>query len=161
MRGECKRGIMSLIAERDMFKHFANNQIERRRATRLLIEIPVMLECAGIVHTCHMTNISDTGARLETPTPPVQNSPAFLVMGEERIACQIVWVRQQSCGIHFDHNLGQTRLDIITSASPTVTPEADPLCTPAPSTNHTPASQNAAPFARFGRKRAGLIARED
>lgn len=153
---------MGLIAERDVFKHFANNQIERRRATRMLIEIPVTLECAGVVHTCHMTNISDTGARLETPAPPTKGSAAFLVMGEDRIACRIVWVRQQTCGIHFDHNLGEARLDTITSASPTVTPEPYPPNAaepPASPDKTTPSRRTSA--AQFGRKRAALVARED
>ena len=159
MRGACKREIMGLIAERDVFKHFANNQIERRRATRMLIEIPVKLECAGMVHTCHMTNISDTGARLETPTPPATGNSAFLVMSEDRIACQIVWMRQQSFGIHFDRNLGEARLDTITAASPTVTEEADPPNTPEPPATCAPATNHAAPSNGFGRKRAALIAR--
>ena len=139
---------MDQIADTRSYDQIAKNQIERRRSTRMLIEIPVTLATASDLHKCHMTNISDAGAMLETPAPPNPGTPARLVMGDDVVQCQVVWARQQMCGIKFDHSLGADKLGSITSETGKAQSKAGGT---APSNGHSP----------YGRKRASLVASED
>ncbi|MEM7780639.1 MAG: PilZ domain-containing protein [Pseudomonadota bacterium] len=105
---------MGQTVDTQTYETLARNQIERRSTTRMLVEIQVTLATDKDLHVCHMTNISDEGAMLETPSPPVSGTRARLVMGDDVVQCEVVWRRQQMCGVKFHQTLGTTMLGSIT-----------------------------------------------
>lgn len=78
---------------------------ERRRTGRLLVDIPVALRTVTGLRECKITNISDSGARLEMETPPAPGVSGWLVMGEDEIYCTSIWYAEGACGIEFEHTL--------------------------------------------------------
>lgn len=85
-------------------------QSERRRSGRMLIAIPVALRTVSGLRECNMSNISDTGAKLEMEKPPVTGISGWLVMGEDEIYCTVVWSNEGTCGVEFERSLGPNRL---------------------------------------------------
>ncbi|AWW75306.1 hypothetical protein CD351_12785 [Erythrobacter sp. KY5] len=77
-------------------------EIERRRAGRMLVEIPVGLRTVSGVRDCKIANISDAGAKLELDDPPPMGVTGWLVMGEDEVYCTVVWTNETACGVEFE-----------------------------------------------------------
>lgn len=88
-------------------------QTERRRSSRLLVEIPVGFRTVSGLRECSLSNISDAGAMLETEHPPAQGTGGWLVMGEDEVYCTVVWSSDATCGIEFERGLASAQLDQI------------------------------------------------
>lgn len=84
----------------------ANNQqaveIERRRTSRTLVDVPIGLRTVSGVRECRITNISDAGAKLELENPPPEGVTGWLVMGEDEVYCTIAWSSEGTCGVEFE-----------------------------------------------------------
>lgn len=85
-------------------------QMERRRTARFTIDIPVILRTISGDRHCHMANISDNGAKLETPEPPPQGVSGWLIMGKQEIYCTVIWANDSACGIEFERAIGEQTL---------------------------------------------------
>jgi len=85
-------------------------QAERRRNVRFTIDIPVCFRTIAGDRPCHMANISDSGAKLETSAPPREGVTGWLVLGNEEIFCKVIWTSETACGVEFERTLGQDRL---------------------------------------------------
>ncbi len=85
-------------------------QADRRRSARFSTEIPVVLRTVLGNRECRISNISDSGAKLQTSSPPPANIAACLIMGEDEIFCTVVWSREESCGVEFERAIGETKL---------------------------------------------------
>ena len=77
-------------------------QKDRRRTARFVTDISVVLRTVLGNRSCHMSNISDKGAKLETSSPPPEGIAACLVMGEQEIYCKVIWSKEDACGVEFD-----------------------------------------------------------
>ena len=116
-------------------------QMERRRTSRPVVDIPVLFKTISGEQECQMANISDHGAKLEMPDPPVEGVCGFLVLDGEEIYCKVIWSGEGICGIEFEKTLGDYSLKQIVGAQNSEAPTAN--------TGRIPA----------GRKRSGLVSR--
>jgi hypothetical protein len=126
---------MSSLASRQPAAH-----AERRRSSRLLVEIPVSLRTVSGVRECALSNISDQGAMLEIEAPPPIGISGWLLMGDEELYCTVIWSKVRTCGIAFENTLGAERIDRV------VGDHAREL---GPAANRS--------NIRMGRKRSGLV----
>lgn len=85
-------------------------QMERRRAARFAIDIPVILRTISGDRNCRMANISDNGAKLETADPPREGITGWLVMGSQEMFCKVIWSNDTACGIEFERAIGEDML---------------------------------------------------
>ncbi len=101
---------MSSLAVRQLTVH-----AERRGAGRFLVEIPVKFRTVSGIRDCWMGNISDTGAMIQTDSPPAEGVSGWLIMGDVELYCSVAWSSDRNCGIKFEHALGQATLAHIAS----------------------------------------------
>ena len=85
-------------------------QVERRRSARLTIDIPVTFRTISGDRECRMANISDSGAKLETDTPPRKGVSGWLVMGTQEIYCSVIWANDNDCRVEFERSIAQDTL---------------------------------------------------
>ena len=116
-------------------------QKERRRSSRLMVEIPVGFRTVSGTRECQMANISDNGAKLELYDPPAEGVSGWLVLDGAEIYSRVVWSGETACGIEFERTLGDYTLRQIVGAKNSEAPTAN--------TGRIQA----------GRKRSGLISR--
>ncbi len=83
---------------------------DQRRSARLMVAIPVTFRTASGDRQCHMANISDQGAKLETESPPGQGVSGMLIMGKEEVYCTVIWSNETACGIEFERCIGDAAL---------------------------------------------------
>ncbi len=83
---------------------------DQRRSARLMVAIPVTFRTASGDRQCHMANISDQGAKLETESPPGQGVSGMLIMGKEEVYCTVIWSNEAACGIEFERCIDDTKL---------------------------------------------------
>ena len=116
-------------------------QMERRRSTRLVVEIPVAFKTVSGSRPCQMANISDHGAKLEMPDPPVEGVSGWLVLDGSEIYSKVIWSGDSACGIEFERTLGDYTLKQIVGAQNREAPTAN------------------AGRIQAGRKRSGLVSK--
>ena len=104
---------MSSLASSKQVIQSAKAQTERRRSSRLLVEIPVGFRTVSGLRECSLSNISDVGAMLEVEHPPAQGTSGWLVMGEDEVYCTVVWSSETTCGIEFERGLPTNQIDQI------------------------------------------------
>ncbi len=83
---------------------------DQRRSGRFAVAIPVTFRTASGERLCHMANISDLGAKLETERPPASGVSGMLVLGADEIYCTVIWTNETSCGIAFERSIGEDAL---------------------------------------------------
>ena len=115
------------------------DQIERRKAIRRVVEIPVGFKTVSGTRACHMANISDNGAQLEMENTPIVGASGWLVLDDTEIYCKVIWADDHRCGIEFERSLGQGTLKEITG----------------PQERHRPIVNRSR--IQAGRKRSGLV----
>lgn len=117
-------------------------QMERRRSSRLLVEIPVSFRTVSGTRECQMANISDNGAQLEMADPPVEGMAGWLVLDGAEIYSRVIWSGETTCGIEFEKTLGDYTLKQMVGTQNQEAPTAN--------TGRIQA----------GRKRSGLVSRD-
>ena len=117
-------------------------QMERRRTTRRLVEIAVAFRTASATIACEMTNISDNGAQLQMPDPPVEGVTGWLILDGAEIGARVVWSGETSCGIEFEQTIGEFTLKQMVGSNAQEAPTAN------------------ASRIQAGRKRSGLVSRD-
>lgn len=86
------------------------DQIERRRAIRVTVEIPVGFKTVSGTRACHMANISDSGAKLELADPPAEGVSGWLILTDVEIYCRVIWSGDNACGVEFERSVGGSTL---------------------------------------------------
>lgn len=116
-------------------------QMEQRRSSRLVVEIPVGFKTVSGIRECQMANISDHGAKLDLADPPREGVSGWLMLDGSEIYCTVIWSGDRSCGIEFERTLGDQTLMRIAGKQDRQGPAAN--------------------FGRIqqGRKRSGLVCR--
>ncbi len=88
-------------------------QQDRRRSARFIVEVPAFIQTVVGKRPCHISNISDQGAMIETDNAPPAGIAACLTMGETEIFCTVKWSDKGKCGVEFENPLLDTTLAAI------------------------------------------------
>ena len=83
---------------------------DQRRSARFVVAIPVVFRTASGDRQCHMSNISDAGAKLETETPPTKGVSGILLLGDEEVFCKVIWSNDTACGVEFERKVKEATL---------------------------------------------------
>ena len=121
--------------------HDGGYHVERRLAARIEVDYPAILQTPGGTRTVRLTDMSQTGARLDMRDPPKAGIVALIQLGSQEVFCRIAWAGADCCGLAFDKPIARELVAAITGAN-----EVQPT-----------SSVNTARI-RLGRKRAGLRA---
>jgi len=76
--------------------------IERRRTRRSRATCGASLEIPDGEIFGQLWDLSETGARVQTAIPPEPGTQALLKWGSERVECEVVWARDDMCGVTFE-----------------------------------------------------------
>ena len=76
--------------------------IERRRSRRSRATCGAILETPDGEIAGQLWDLSETGARVQTTYPPEQGTQALLKWGSEKVECEVVWARDDMCGVTFE-----------------------------------------------------------
>ena len=87
---------------------------DQRRSARFVVAIPVIFRTASGDRQCHMSNISDAGAKLETESPPPQGVSGMLRLGDDEFYCTVIWSNGTACGVEFERKVHEATLIDIT-----------------------------------------------
>ena len=99
---------------------------DRRRSARFIVEVPAFIETVVGRRSCHISNISDMGAMLETDAPPPAGIAACLSLGEHDIYCSVKWSKETTCGVEFDRPINESLLaGVASETKPTPGPVAN------------------------------------
>ena len=99
-------------------------QPERRAARRYAVDCPARLKMLGGDRLGRLSDLSEAGARLDTPNPPVEGVSGLLEWGGHEHFCKVVWVNDNSCGLVFERPIP---LAIVEQASQTVDAPSGPV----------------------------------
>ncbi|MEE4199204.1 PilZ domain-containing protein [Erythrobacter sp.] len=96
---------MSFLAAR-------NNGVcsDRRRSERFEVALPVIFRTTSGDRRCHLANISDHGAKLETDDPPAKGVSGMLILDHGEFYCTVSWSNGIACGIEFERSIGEAKL---------------------------------------------------
>lgn len=89
----------------------AEVQPDRRVARRYVVDCPARLTMAGGDKDGRLTDLSEHGAQLETPTPPAPGMTGFLRWKGEDHYCKVIWSAQRRCGLQFDRPIAAALLE--------------------------------------------------
>lgn len=84
----------------------AEVQPDRRIARRYVVDCAARLKLSGGDRDGQLTDLSEHGARFETPIPPATGTTGFLRWGSEEHYCTVLWSSEGRCGIRFDRPIG-------------------------------------------------------
>lgn len=88
-------------------------QLERRRAARFNVDLPAILRTITGDRECRMANISEGGAKLETPAPPREGVSGWLIVGARETYCKVIWANDNAFGVEFERAInGETLTEI-------------------------------------------------
>ena len=78
------------------------NQDERRTVQRYTVDCPAQLKMLGGNRDGRLSDLSEAGARFDTPNPPQEGVSGLLAWGDYEFFGKIVWANENSCGIVFE-----------------------------------------------------------
>lgn len=78
------------------------NQDERRTVQRYTVDCPAQLKMLGGNRDGRLSDLSEAGARFDTPNPPQEGVSGLLAWGDHEFFGKIVWANENSCGIVFE-----------------------------------------------------------
>ncbi|MEZ5679700.1 MAG: PilZ domain-containing protein [Erythrobacter sp.] len=99
-------------------------QPERRAARRYAVDCPARLKMLGGDRMGRLSDLSEAGARLDTPNPPVEGVSGLLEWCGHEHFCKVVWVNDNSCGLIFERPIP---LAIVEETSQTVDAPSGPV----------------------------------
>lgn len=97
----------------DLDQRMQSAQNDRRRSARFVVEVPATIRTVIGNRACHISNISDFGARLSTDNPPPAGIAACLILGGDEFFCTVKWSEGDSCGIEFDQPIADDTLNMV------------------------------------------------
>ena len=80
----------------------ASNADERRTVQRYSVDCSARLKMPGGNRDGRLSDLSQSGARFETPSPPQQGVSGLLVWENHEFFGKVVWSRDTSCGFLFE-----------------------------------------------------------
>lgn len=115
------------------------SHVERRSFRRYTVDLPAQLKLIGGDRNGSLSDLSESGARFETATPPIEGMSGLLVWADQEQGCTVIWASESRCGLRFDRPIPKCVVD------------ANVLPTP-------PKTASDANFGKipFGQKRVGL-----
>ena len=78
---------------------------DRRTAGRAFVIREAELVVDGCAQSGVVTDLSETGARVEVKSPPAVDARAELRWQDNACGCTVQWAEDDSCGLAFDENL--------------------------------------------------------
>lgn len=78
------------------------NQDERRTVQRYTVDCPAQLKMLGGNRDGRLSDLSEAGARFDTPNPPQEGVSGLLAWGDHEFFGKIVWANENSCGMVFE-----------------------------------------------------------
>lgn len=75
---------------------------ERRTVQRHTVDCPAKLKMLGGHREGRLSDLSEAGARFDTPNPPQKGVSGLLAWGEHEFFGKVVWVNNKSCGMIFE-----------------------------------------------------------
>src|SRR5690606_39073523 len=76
--------------------------IERRRRQRSCATCTASIQTPAGEIFGELRDLSETGARVQTTDPPAEGTAALLKWASERVACHVIWTRDDMCGLGFE-----------------------------------------------------------
>lgn len=77
-------------------------QPERRAVRRYSVDCAAKLKMLGGDRDGRLSDLSETGARLETRSPPAEGASGLLAWGDQEHFCKVIWANDGSCGLLFE-----------------------------------------------------------
>lgn len=77
-------------------------QPERRLAKRRTVDCAARLKLLGGEREGRLSDLSEAGARFDTPDPPAKDMSGLLVWHDHAFFGKVVWAKDDSCGIVFE-----------------------------------------------------------
>lgn len=99
-------------------------QPERRASRRYAVDCPARLKMLGGDRIGRLSDLSEAGARLDTPNPPIEGVSGLLEWADQEHFCKVVWVNDNSCGLIFERPIS---LSVVEQASQTVEAPSGPV----------------------------------
>ena len=84
------------------------NKDDRRTVQRFTVDCPAKLKMLGGDREGRLSDLSEAGARLETPNPPQEGVSGLLAWGEHEFFGKVVWANDNSCGMVFERPIPQS-----------------------------------------------------
>lgn len=75
---------------------------ERRTVQRYTVDCPARLKMPGGDRDGRLSDLSEAGARFDTPNPPQQGVSGLLAWGDHEFFGKIVWSNETGCGLVFE-----------------------------------------------------------
>ena len=89
---------------------FAEVPIERRLTERSPVECRAQLHLTIGIRVGVLLDLSESGARIQTDSPPRVGTTALLKWETHEAFCKVMWAKDDMCGVAFDRPLKQTML---------------------------------------------------
>lgn len=86
------------------------SQPDMRSAKRHPVDCPASLMLLGRECEGRLSDLSETGARFDTPTPPAKGVSGLLSWRGHEFFGKVAWSNEDSCGIVFERPLPQAIL---------------------------------------------------
>lgn len=99
-------------------------QQERRAVRRYAVDCPARLKMLGGDRVGRLSDLSEAGARLDTPNPPIEGVSGLLEWADQEHFCKVVWANDNSCGLVFERPVS---IAIVEQASQTVDAPSGPV----------------------------------
>jgi hypothetical protein len=80
----------------------AEMMVGRRSAPRLAVEFPARFQVGETVIAVLVSDISETGARLEMDAPPPRGAQGILLWEDVSCTCRVVWSGPSVFGVQFE-----------------------------------------------------------
>ena len=80
---------------------------DKRDNKRSRLLLTARMECDRGMIEVHLLNISHSGAKLDTDTPPTRGEVVTLIHGELTVTGKVAWVEDTRFGMAFDHSIDE------------------------------------------------------
>ncbi|WP_171032996.1 PilZ domain-containing protein [Qipengyuania marisflavi] len=91
-------------------------ETDRRSVRRWVVDCEAALKMLGGDRLGRLSDLSETGARLELDQPPAQGASGLLVWSDQEHFCKIIWVKQTSCGVLFERQIARSVVEATAKA---------------------------------------------
>ena len=122
-----------------------HNPEERRSVQRYTVDCAAKLKMLGGDREGRLSDLSEAGARFDTPRPPQEGVSGLLAWGDHEYFGKVVWANENSCGLIFERPIP---LSVVEQTCEVVEVQSGPV-----------ANFGNIPVATRGR-RSGLVSRD-
>lgn len=93
-----------------MAVHAFEMPADQRESKRSRLLLTAHMECAAGTVEVHLLNISQSGAKLDSETPPASGESVVLLHNDLKVSGRIAWVEDSRFGIAFDQPIDERYL---------------------------------------------------